>query len=154
MADLFDTVINSSASERPAFRQAPIGDYLAVVQSVKQVQANSGTQGIEITFTLIDPLHDNDMSGVELSKCRLRDTQWVTEKTLPYVQERLSRIYPVPAGTEYTLREILDDLPGNEVVLTLSHETARRDGTPLNTPQLKVDRYYSVEWYTTNKRAA
>jgi len=48
----------------------------------------------------------------------------------------------------------MDVLPGNDVVVSLSHETANRDGTPLNTPRLKVERYYSVEWYTTNKRAA
>lgn len=152
MADLFDTVIDATTTDRPAFRQAPIGDYLAVVQSVKPVKANSGTQGIELTFTLIDALHDNDMTGVDLAKCRLRDTQWITDKTMPYVQERLTRI--APEVKSQTLRDALDILPGNEVILSISHETERRDGTPLNTPQLKVDRYYSVEWYTTNKRAA
>jgi len=52
MADLFDSVISNTASERPAFRQAPAGDYLVTVQSVKIVKANSGTQGLELTFTM------------------------------------------------------------------------------------------------------
>lgn len=152
MADLFDTVISDAAVERPAFRQAPAGDYLATVQSVKLVKANSGTQGIEMVFTIMEPMHDEDMTGVELAKCRLRDTQWLTEKTLPYVQERLSRITTEVVGG--SIRDAMDVLPGNEVVVSLSHETANRDGTPLNTPRLKVERYYSVEWYTNNKRAA
>ena len=152
MADLFDTVISDAAVERPAFRQAPAGDYLATVQSVKLVKANSGTQGIEMVFTIMEPMHDEDMTGVELAKCRLRDTQWLTEKTLPYVQERLSRITMDVVGG--SIRDAMDVLPGNEVVVSLSHETANRDGTPLNTPRLKVERYYSVEWYTNNKRAA
>jgi len=152
MTDLFDAVVTNSAAERPAFRQAPVGDYLAVVQSAKVVKANSGTQGIELTFTMLEPMSDVDMEGVELAKCRLRDTQWVSEKTLPYVQERLARIAPDSVGA--TLRDALDILPGNEVVVSVSHETANRDGTPLNTPRLKVDRYYSVEWYTANKKAA
>lgn len=152
MADLFDTVINSTASERPAFRQAPAGDYLVTVQSVKIVKANSGTQGLELTFTMQDPLHDEDVSGVELSKCILRDTQWLTEKTLPYVQERLARISPDTVGN--TIRDSMDILPGNDVVVSVSHETANRDGTPLNIPRLKIDRYYSVEYYTNRKRAA
>jgi len=152
VADLFDSVISDTAVERPAFRQAPAGDYLATVQSVKLVKANSGTQGIEIAFTLMEPMHSEDMTGVELAKCRLRDTQWLTEKTLPYVQERLSRITMEVVGG--TIRDAMDVLPGNEVVVSLSHETANRDGTPLNTPRLKVERYYSVEWYTNNKRAA
>lgn len=152
MADLFDTVISDAAVERPAFRQAPAGDYLATVQSVKLVKANSGTQGIEMVFTIMEPMHDEDMTGVELAKCRLRDTQWLTEKTLPYVQERLSRITMEVVGG--SIRDAMDVLPGNEVVVSLSHETANRDGTPLNTPRLKVERYYSVEWYTNNKRAA
>lgn len=152
MADLFDTVISDAAVERPAFRQAPAGDYLATVQSVKLVKANSGTQGIEMVFTIMEPMHDEDMTGVELAKCRLRDTQWLTEKTLPFVQERLSRITMEVVGG--SIRDAMDVLPGNEVVVSLSHETANRDGTPLNTPRLKVERYYSVEWYTNNKRAA
>ncbi len=152
MADLFDTVISDAAVERPAFRQAPAGDYLATVQSVKLVKANSGTQGIEMMFTIMEPMHNEDMTGVELAKCRLRDTQWLTEKTLPFVQERLSRITMDVVGG--SIRDAMDVLPGNEVVVSLSHETANRDGTPLNTPRLKVERYYSVEWYTNNKRAA
>jgi hypothetical protein len=152
VADLFDTVISDAAVERPAFRQAPAGDYLATVQSVKLVKANTGTQGIEIMFTIMEPMHSEDMTGVELAKCRLRDTQWLTEKTLPFVQERLSRITMEVVGG--SIRDAMDVLPGNEVVVSLSHETANRDGTPLNTPRLKVERYYSVEWYTNNKRAA
>jgi len=152
VADLFDYVISDTAVERPAFRQAPAGDYLATVQSVKLVKANSGTQGIEMAFTLMEPMHNEDMTGVELAKCRLRDTQWLTEKTLPFVQERLSRITTEVVGG--SIRDAMDVLPGNDVVVSLSHETANRDGTPLNTPRLKVERYYSVEWYTNNKRAA
>lgn len=150
--DLFDTVVSNTAAERPAFRQAPAGDYLVIVRSAKIVKANSGTQGIELEYTMVDPLHNNDMEGVDLSKCRLRDTQWVTDKTLGYVQERLARISADTVGN--TLRDALDILPGNEVVVSLSHETANRDGTPLNIPRLKVERYYSVDWYMNNKKAA
>lgn len=152
MADLFDTVIQETASERPAFRQAPPGDYLVTVQSVKFVKANSGTQGIELTYTLTEPMHGEDMTGVELSKCRLRDTMWISEKSINIVQERLSRITTEVVGN--TLRDVADILPGNDVVVNISHETQNRDGTALNTPRLKVERYYSVEWYMNNKRAA
>lgn len=152
MADLFDTVVSNTASERPAFRQAPAGDYLVTVAGVKIVKANSGTQGLELEFTMREPMHTEDMTGVDLSKCRLRDTQWLTEKTLPYVQERLARISPETVGN--TIRDSLDILPGNEVIVTISHETANRDGTPLNTPRLKVERYYSLDWYGSNKKAA
>jgi hypothetical protein len=150
--DLFDTVVAITTTERPAFRQAPPGDYLVVVRSAKIVKANSGTQGIELEFTILEAMHNGDMEGVDLSKCRLRDTQWVTDKTLGFVQERLARIAPEMLGN--TLRDALDILPGNEAVVKLSHETTNRDGTPLNTPRLKIESYYSVEWYTNNKRAA
>jgi len=152
MADLFDTVVANTASERPTFRQAPAGDYLVTVAGVKIVKANSGTQGLELEFTMREPMHTEDMTGVDLAKCRLRDTQWLTEKTLPYVQERLARISPETVGN--TIRDSLDILPGNEVIVTISHETANRDGTPLNTPRLKVERYYSLDWYGSNKKAA
>ena len=152
MADLFDTVVATTASERPAFRQAPVGDYLVTVQSVKIVKANSGTQGLELTYTMNEPMHDHDMSGVDLSKCRLRDTFWISEKSLSIVQDRLSRISKDTVGN--SIRDALDILPGSEVVVTVGHETENRDGTALNIPRLTVSRYYSVDWYTTNKKAA
>ncbi len=152
MADLFDSVVSNSASERPSFRQAPVGDYLVTVQSVKIVKANSGTQGLELTYTMNEPMHDHDMSDVDLSKCRLRDTLWVSEKSLSIVQDRLSRINNETVGN--SIRDALDILPGSEVVVTVDHETANRDGTPLRTPRLTVSRYYSVDWYTNNKKAA
>lgn len=149
MADLFDTVISNTAADRPAFRQAPAGEYLATVQSVKIVKANSGTQGLEITFTMIDPLHPHDMTGVDLSKCRLRDTLWISEKSLPVVQDRLARISKDTVGN--SIRDAVDILPGSDVVVSVAHETENRDGTPLNTPRLTVSRYYSVDTY---KKAA
>lgn len=149
MADLFDTVISNTAADRPAFRQAPAGEYLATVQSVKIVKANSGTQGLEITFTMIDPLHPHDMTGVDLSKCRLRDTLWISEKSLPVVQDRLARISKDTVGN--SIRDAVDILPGSDVVVSVAHETENRDGTPLNTPRLAVARYYSVDSY---KKAA
>ncbi len=152
MADLFDTVVNATAADRPAFRQAPVGDYLATVQSVKIVKANTGTQGIEVSYTLMEPMHDHDMSGVDLSKCRMRDTFWISEKSLPIVQERLSRISKETVGN--SIRDALDILPGSEVVITVGHETEDREGKPLNTPRLTASRYYSVDWYMTNKKAA
>lgn len=153
MSDLFDSIISNAASERPAFRQAPPGEYLAKVQGVKTVKANSGTQGLELTFTILEPMNSAlDMEGVELAKCRLRDTLWVTEKSLEITQQRLGRINPETIGN--TIRDALDILPGSEVVVRLSHETQNRDGSPLNTPRLKVDAYYSVGWYTENRMAA
>ncbi|CAB5224337.1 hypothetical protein UFOVP735_56 [uncultured Caudovirales phage] len=150
--DLFDQVIKETAADRPAFRQAPAGDYLVTVQSVKFVKANNGRQGIELAYTMIEPMHNEDMVGVTLAKCRLSDTMWISEKSIGIVQERLARISKDVVGN--TLRDVADILPGNDVVVNISHETANRDGTPLNTPRLKVERYYSVDWYMNNKRAA
>lgn len=152
MSDLFDTVIQGSQVERPAFRQAPPGDYLAIVRDAKKVKANSGTQGMELNFTLLEYFGSGDMEGVNLASCRLRDTQWINENTVEYVKERLGRITPEVEGITFT--EAMDILPGNEVVLKLDHETTNRDGTPLRTPRLVVKSYYSKDWYFNNKRAA
>ena len=153
MSDLFESVISSNASERPAFRQAPPGDYFVKVQSAKKVKANSGTQGLELTFTMVEPAQTTlDMEGVELAKCRLRDTIWVTEKSLELVRDKLVRINS--ETQDNTLTEALDILPGSEVVVRLSHETQNRDGTVLNTPRLKVNNYYTMAWYMENRMAA
>lgn len=150
--DLFDMVINEAETERPAFRQAPEQDYLVITRSAKKVKANSGTTGIEINFTLLEGLGNADMEGVDLARCRLRDTVWVTENTASFVGDKLARINPEVRGQ--SLRESMDLLPGNEVVVKVVHETANRDGTPLNIPRLVVKGYYSKEWYMNNKLAA
>lgn len=150
--DFFETVLERSTTERPTFRQAPAGDYLVTVRSVAATSSKKGTQGLKFTFTMREPMHSEDMTGVDLSRCRLEDTQWVTEKTLPYLQERLERISPETVGK--SVREAMDYLPGNEVVLSISHITHNDKGEAFNTPILAVDRYYSVDYYMSKKRAA
>lgn len=152
MSDLFDTVIQGSQVERPAFRQAPPGDYLAIVRDAKKVKANSGTQGIELNFTLTEYFGKGDMEGVNLASCRARDTQWITENTVEFVKERLGRITPEVEGISFT--DALDVLPGNEIVIKLEHETENRDGTPLRTPRLAVKGYYSKDWFFNNRLKA
>lgn len=153
MSDLFNTVISANTSERPAFRQAPEGDYLVVVSQAREVTANSGTKGIEMTFTMLENLDPAaDMEGVDLSKTRLRNTQWVSEKTVEYVQERLARIAPETVGQ--TFRDALDILPGAEVVARVKHVTQDRQGQTLRTPWLEVDRFYSKDWYFNQRTAA
>lgn len=151
--DLFDTVISKTEAEAPSYRQAPVGPYLCVVRAAKEVKASSGNKGIELTFTLVEGLDPSaDMTGVDLSKARLKDTLWVTEKNLPYVQEKIARMSEEAVGV--TFRDALDILPGSEVVLVIGHITEDRDGKPIRTPWLKVDRYYSKDWYFDNKMAA
>ena len=151
MSDLFNSVINAAA-DRPAFRQAPVGNYLCIVSSVRKVKAGTGTEGLEFQFTMTENLDGADLDGVDLSKCRLRDTQWVTEKTMPYVIERLGRIAPEAVGM--SINDAMDILPGSEVVLTVGHQTEDREGKTLKTPWLQVDRYYSKDWFFTNRQAA
>lgn len=150
--DLFDTIISNNTSERPAFRQAPEGDYLVTVREAKIITAGTGTKGIEMTFTIQENLNGADLEGVELSKCRLRDTQYVTDKTAEYVVERLGRINPETVGQ--TIRDSLDLLPGSEVVVKIKHVTHNRQGEELRTPWLEVSGYYSKAWYFDNKMAA
>lgn len=151
--DLFDSVITQAKAEAPAYRQAPAGPYLCVVREAKEVKAASGNKGIELTYTMLEALDASaDMEGVDLAKCRLKDTLWVTEKNLPYVQEKIARLSDEAVGQ--TFRDALDILPGSEVVLTVGHINEDRDGKPLRTPWLKVDRYYSRDWYYQNKMAA
>lgn len=153
MSDLFDTVIQGSQVERPAFRQAPPGEYLAIVRDAKKVKANSGTQGIELNFTLIEYFGKGDMDGVNLASCRARDTQWITEGTVEYVKERFGRITPEVEGISFTAA--LDVLPGNEVVLKIDHQTHDRvTKEELRTPRLDVKGYYSKDWFFNNRLKA
>ncbi len=149
---LFDTVISATDAEAPAFRQAPEGNYLATVRSARKVKANSGTEGIELQFTMQENLDaDADMDGVTLSKCRLRDTLWVTENTFERVRRDLARISADTVGSTFT--DALDILPGAEVVVRVKHVTEDRNGKALNTPWLEVGGYYTKDWYFANRLA-
>ena len=153
MTDLFDTVINADAADRPAFRQAPPADYLVVVREAKKIKASSGTPGIQLDFTIRECLSpDANMDGVDLAKCRLSDTLYVTEKTIDFVKEKLVRINSETQGV--TLTEAMDVLPGSEVVVRLDHLTTDRNGQTLRTPRLEVKSYYTLGWYMNNRKAA
>ena len=153
MVDLFDRVIERAKSDAPSFRQAPAGPYLCVVREANEVKAKSGNRGIELVFTMLEALDASvDMDGVDLSKCHLKDTLWVTEKNLPYVQEKIERVAPEVVGQSF--RDALDILPGSEVVIIVNHITEDRHGKPLKTPWLEVGRYYSRDWYFNTKMAA
>jgi len=153
--DLFETVVSETATDRPAFRQAPPGDYLVRVREAKRIKsAAKGTPGIELKFSMLEFVGkgDPDMEGVDLARCRLNDTLWVTENTTQFVAEKLGRISAETVGTTFT--EALELLPGSEVVVRLKHITTNKDGEPLNTPRLEVVSYYTADWYMTNKAAA
>ena len=153
MTDLFEQVIDGADAERRAFRQAPAGDYHVVIRAAKQIKSGQkGTPGIELTFTLREYLGDADMEGVDLARCRLSDTLWVTDNTVGFVKEKLARINPDVVGV--SMRDALDILPGSEVVVKLKHVTENSKGETLNIPRLEVQSYYSQEWYFANKRAA
>ena len=68
MSNLFDTVIDDTGADRPAFRQAPPGEYTVIVKGCKEVKASKGTRGIELSFTLLEYHDSGDMEGVDLSK--------------------------------------------------------------------------------------
>lgn len=156
MTSLFDSVMTDDVNERPAYRQAPPGDYLAMVRSAKRVVANTGTEGLELQFTLVDVLNtDGDMDGVELAKARVRDTIWVTENNVEISRNTVMRIMPSLRGTPWGFATIVDELPGAEVVVQLKHVTHdRRSGEELRTPRLEVAKYFSVDWYNEKNRAA
>jgi len=152
--DLFDSVVNAAA-DRPNFKQATAGDYLVRIREAKKIKStNKGTPGIELTLTLVEAVSNSgaDTEGVDLARCRLKDTLWVTENTIGFVTEKLGRISAETIGL--TLTDAIDVLPGVEVVVRLKHETTNSNGEELKTPRLEVTGYYSTEWYFNNKKAA
>lgn len=150
---LFDSVIENTESDKPAFRQAPEGNYLVTVRQARKVKANSGTEGIELQFTMQENLDDDtDMEGVDLARCRLRNTIWVSEKSIDIARRTLSRIAPETVGQTFT--DALDILPGAEAVVTIQHITEDRNNKPLNIPYLEVKSYYSKDWFFANKMKA
>lgn len=150
---IFDEVVLNTDTDKPPFRQAPVGDYLATVRSARRVKANSGTEGIAMDFTLQEALSpDAEMDGVDLARCRLRDTVWVTDKSIDIARRTLARINPETVGSTFT--DALDILPGSEVVVKVTHQTEDRDGKPLNIPYLEVGGYYTRDWYYENRLKA
>lgn len=150
---LFDEVIENTESDRPAFRQAPEGNYLVTVRQARKVSAKTGTEGIELQFTMQENLDPSaDMDGVDLSRCRLRETIWVSEKSIDIARRTLARISPETVGKTFT--DALDILPGVELVAEVKHITEDRNGQPLNIPYLEVNKMFSRDWFFANRLKA
>lgn len=148
--DVFDKIIGENLSDGPSFRQAPPGAYLAMIRSVTKTTSKLNNPGLKLDFTLIEALHGEDMTGVQLSKCRANTVLWLTPAALPYTQSTLRILNPGTNGK--TIRDAMDILPGTELVIIVSHTTHDSNGKELNIPWLNVENTYTVEWY--NKKHA
>ncbi len=149
--NLFDVVIGSTP-DAGSKRLPPEGPYLARVRGIKIVDGSKG-QGIRMEFTLLESLHNEDMTGVELSRVRgVSGTVWVTTAALNNTLRILTRINKEVSGK--SVREALEYLPSSEVVLDLVHNTRiAKDGVTVEGPFIEVKGYNSVEWYMANRAA-
>ena len=155
MSNLFDDIITASdQTERPAYRQIPPGRYRAIVREAKEVTANTGNKGIEMVFTVLEPVEPIDLEGSDPAKARLRDTIWITEGTVNSKyppKDKLAAITAEAVGLSY--RDAIQVLPGNEVIVNLKHGYTDRNGEPLRTPRLDVVSYVSAEQWDARRAA-
>ena len=158
MSDLFDAVIAAGNDvERPAFRQAPPGEYLVKVRSAKNRTSSKGTRGIEVDYTLLEVMHtDGDMDGVDLKRCRLSQTFWVSEASYDIARQQIVRLNPEAREflTTNPMSQVHEILPGSEAVVRVIHDTVDAEGNERKIPRLEVKAIYSLDWYNQNKRAA
>lgn len=137
----FDEVVGES---KP-FIQAPPGNYLVRVTSAKKVKANSGNLGIEINFALVENLDGQDMTDVDLGRCRMSRTLWTDPASADITRGRLRAINPATA--KMTGTDAIEVLPGSEVVVAVEHITEGKDGQPLNVPRLNPVKFWSLDYY-------
>ncbi len=144
--NLFDAVIDDVAeTEKPPFRQAPPGLYRAVVRTSKEVTASTGSRGIELQLTLLEPADDAiNMEGVDLARVRLYDRIYFTPNNFEISRQTLRRILPEVVGQ--SPRQAVDMLPGAEVFVRVKHETEDRNGQPRRIPRLVVTSYISLDY--------
>jgi hypothetical protein len=142
MSDFFNEVVG----EAKPFIQAPPGHYLARVTNAKKVKANSGNVGIELNFVLLENLDGQDMTDVDLGKCRASRTLWTDPASRDMTLQRMRTINPDVVGK--TVDDAIELMGGNEVVIAVEHITTNRStGEPLNIPRLDPKKFWSLDYY-------
>ncbi len=136
--DVFDTLLGDIQT----IKSAPDGTYRALIVDVKEANnPNNGNKGRELHFRLLTPLSGQDMSSVSLQDERVRDTVWVTPKSLNVVRDTvISKIAPDLPAT-LPIKEAFELLKGRECTITLELETKDRQGNILRFPRHKVKAY-------------
>lgn len=137
----FDEVVGAA---KP-FMQAPPGNYLTRVSGAKKVKANSGNIGIELNFALLENLDGQDMTDIDLGRCRMSRTLWTDPASADITRQRLRTINADTA--KLTGDAAIEVLPGSEVVVAVEHITTNQKGEPLNIPRLNPTKFWSVSYY-------
>ena len=136
-ADIFDTILGDIQTKRTA----PGGKYRALVHDVKEANnPKNGNRGRELHFRLLDAMNGQDLTDVSLEDEQVRDTIWVTPKSLPIARETIQRMAPDTPST-LGIREAFENLRGREVIIHTELMTMGRDGKPLRFPRLQVTGY-------------
>src|SRR5262245_27368133 len=111
--------------ERPP--TPPEGEYLVVVRDKKFGQSSQKkTPFVEFSYGVISALPsipDEALNGVDLSKVKFRDEFYLTEDAMFRLREFLELL----GCTEGSTRDAIESAIGQQVVVTVGHETSQRD---------------------------
>ena len=111
--------------ERPPV--TPEGDYLAVIKGKSYGQSSKKkTPFVEFQYGIVNPMPsvpEEALDGVDLSKVKLRDQFYLTEDAM----FRLREFFETVGCLMDTTRESIDAATGQQVVVTIGHETSDAD---------------------------
>jgi len=111
--------------ERPP--TVPEGEYLVVIREKKFGQSSQKkTPFVEFSYGIVSPMAsvpEEALSGVDLSKAKLRDEFYLTEDAMFRLRDFLEMI----GCTEGSTRDAIESAIGQQIIVTVGHETSSRD---------------------------
>lgn len=120
-----NSILDLNPMEIPEVREVPEGEYSGTVVDYVIKQASTGTDYVQFSFRINEPLSGQDMTNVETNLRVFSQRIYMTENSLKRVNKILGR-FGVPMVPGY--REWIDAIPGTPVNFTVSIETNKDTG--------------------------
>jgi len=129
----FGAILDTPSSEVERPKPLPVGSYVCVVKGLPRFDKSSKKQTEFVEFTL-QPLtagDDVDQDALEemggFSSRTMRATFYITEDAIWRLKKFLAEDLEID-GEDRTLRQMIDDAPGKQVLVNIKHRASDDGG--------------------------
>jgi hypothetical protein len=123
--EMSDDILDMNPNQVESIRNIPDGRYLGVIASYDIDKNANGNQFVQFAFRAVEPLEDQDMTGVELNRKIYSERQFLTKDAAKYTKQKIANT-GVPEGA--TMRDWIEACVGAEVEFTVTTKTNEESG--------------------------
>lgn len=125
----FESILDMPASDIERPKPLPVGTYVAMVEGMPRIDKSTKkqTEYVEFTMKILGAQEDVDPDALEeyggIGEATVKNTYYITDKST----YRLKEFY-IALGLDIegkTSRELLEECPGKECLITIKHQPAQ-----------------------------